>query len=145
MSHSGGEVTTIALGIVLGMAFFRQTGFSPGGIITPGFLALEMASPERVLAAFAAGAAVALLLEGSVRLTGIYGRQKTALAMLFALGIMEFLDLILPAPSLWIGWVVPGLLGADMHRQGAVPTAAAALSTAFAASMAALLLGGGGM
>lgn len=139
------ELFVIALGIALGMFFFRRTGYSPGGIITPGFLALELASPERMLSAFLCAGAVALLLSLAVRGTGVYGRQRTGLAMLLALGIRFAGGGTSLQGTLWIGWVVPGLLGAEMYRQGVVPTVGASLSTAFAAAMASQLLSPGGI
>ena len=136
----------IALGIALGMYFFHRTGYSPGGIITPGFLALELDSPERIAVAVLVGGAVALFLSLAVRVTGVYGRQRTGLALLFALIFRLVLEGVsVPLSSLWVGWVIPGLLGADMQRQGAVPTVTACLSTTFAAAMVARLLVSGGL
>ena len=140
------EILLLALGIALGMFFYSRTGYSPGGIITPGFLALELTSPERVGILLLSGGAVALLLALTVRATGIYGRQRTGLAMLLALGIRLLFGGFFPLSSLWVGWVIPGLLGADMQRQGVLPTLGASFATAFAAAMALALLtalGGG--
>ncbi len=134
------DVFLIALGIALGLFLFHRTGYSPGGIITPGFLAMELASPARTAAVFACAAAVALVLSLLVRRTGIYGRQRTGAAMLLALGLKVLLGSYLPSAPAWIGWVIPGLIGADMQRQGIVPTVAASLSAAFAASLGAALL-----
>ncbi len=134
------HVLLIGLGIALGMFFFHRTGFSPGGIITPGFLALELDSPERIAAAFLLGAGVSVLVSLAVRMVGVYGRQRTGIALLFALGVRLCIGWGAPLSQLWIGWVVPGLLGADMQRQGVLPTVGAALSTSIAAAMAARLL-----
>jgi len=46
----------------------------------------------------------------------------------------------LPFADHWIGWVAPGLIGADMQRQGVLPTAGATLATSLATAMAARLL-----
>ena len=135
-----GDVLLVALGIALGLYLFHRTGYSPGGIITPGFLAMELASPARVAAAFGCAMIVGALLSLLVRGTGLYGRQRTGAAMLLALGVKVVLGDLFPAAPAWIGWVIPGLIGADMQRQGIVPTAAASLASAFAASLAAVLL-----
>lgn len=134
------SVLLVGLGIALGLIFFHRTGYSPGGIITPGFIALELGSPERVAAAFVIGGCVAALLSLVVRATGVYGRQRTGIALLLALAFRLFAGGGTTLSYLWIGWVVPGLIGADMQRQGAIPTIGAALSTAFASAMAARLL-----
>lgn len=145
--YGDGDLLLLGLGIALGMYFYDRTGYSPGGLITPGFLALELASPGRIAAVLLSGGAVAVLLTLTVRTTGIYGRQRTGAAMLLALGIRLLLGGFFGLSSLWIGWVIPGLLGADMQRQGVLPTLGATLATAFAASMAAALFGlsGGGV
>ena len=135
-----GDVLLVALGIALGLFLFHRTGYSPGGIITPGFLAMELASPGRIAAAFGCALAVAALLSLLVRRTGLYGRQRTGAAMLLALGLKVLLGDLFPAAPAWIGWVIPGLIGADMQRQGIVPTVASSLASAFAASLGAALL-----
>ena len=145
--YGSGEILLLAIGIALGMFFYSRTGYSPGGIITPGFLALELSSPERVGALVISGAAVALLLTLAVRTTGVYGRQRTGLAMLLALGIRLLFGGFFSLSSLWVGWVIPGLIGADMQRQGVLPTLGASFATAFAAAMVASLIAafGGGV
>ena len=135
-----GDVLLVALGIALGLYLFHRTGYSPGGIITPGFLAMELASPGRIAAAFGCAVVVSALLSHLVRGTGLYGRQRTGAAMLLALGLKVVLGDLFPAWPAWIGWVIPGLFGADMQRQGIVPTAATSLASAFATSLAAALL-----
>ena len=129
----------IGLGIALGALFFHRTGYSPGGIITPGFLALALDSPERIVTALIFGGIVALLLSLLER-AGLYGRTRTAAALLIALVLRALAGRYAPISEMWVGWVVPGLIGADMQRQGVVPTVGAALSTAVAAAMAASLL-----
>lgn len=45
------RLLVIGVGIALGMLFFHRTGYSPGGIITPGLLALELGSPRSLAVA----------------------------------------------------------------------------------------------
>jgi len=78
-----------------------------------------------------------------VRAAGLYGRQRTGAALLIALAVRVAAGRFLPVADLWVGWVVPGLVGADMQRQGALPALGATLATAMASGMAALLLLGG--
>lgn len=87
------QLGTIGLGIVLGMFFYNRTGRSCGGIITPGFIALQIGSPSSIAMALASAVVLSFVLEGVVRVTGIYGRQRIALAMLLALGCKFMLDL----------------------------------------------------
>jgi len=62
---------------------------------------------------------ILLVLEVLVRVFGVYGRQRTCFALLLA----AFLGIISSSSLPWIGWIVPGLMAADMQRQGILPTA----------------------
>lgn len=42
--------------------------------------------------------------------------------------------------SLWLGWVVPGLIGADVQRQDVIPTLTGVVSVSIATAMAVQLL-----
>lgn len=134
------ETLCIGLGIVAGMLYYQRTGFACGGIITPGFLALSIWNPLELAMAFTAGILTFALLKGVVRLTGLYGRQRLATAMLIALGLKIPLSVLTADTSLWLGWVVPGLIGADMEKQGVTPTLIAVVSTGMAAAMAVQLI-----
>jgi hypothetical protein len=70
----------------------------------------------------------------------VYGRQRLAAAMLIALALRYPLVSIWGESSLWLGWVVPGLIGADMQRQGVVTTLTAVVAVSIAAAMSVHLL-----
>ena len=134
------ETICIGLGILAGMLYYQRTGLACGGIITPGFLALYIWEPMQLILAFAAGILTYILLKVVVRYTGIYGRQRLATAMLIALVLKIPLSHLTADPSLWLGWVVPGLIGADMQKQGIAPTLYAVVSTGVAAAMGVQLI-----
>jgi hypothetical protein len=81
-----------------------------------------------------------MLLELLVRYTGVYGRQRLASALLIALALRYPLVPLWGETSLWLGWVVPGLMGADMQRQGVSMTLAAVVSISVAAALTVQLL-----
>ena len=134
------ETLYLAVGILLGMVYYKRTGWACGGIITPGVVALYIGDPLKLAVAGAAGLATWLLLEVLVRFTGVYGRQRLASALLIALALRYPLVPVWGETSLWLGWVVPGLMGADMQRQGATMTLAAIVSISIAAALAVQLL-----
>ena len=134
------ETLCLAVGIVLGMVFYQKTGLASGGIITPGVIALYIGDPLNVGIALVAGVLTWLILEGLVRFTGIYGRQRLAAALLIALALRYPLVALTAETSLWLGWVVPGLVGADMQRQGATVTLASAVAVSAATAMAVQLI-----
>lgn len=130
----------LLLGILLGMLFFQRTGLSCGGIISPGLIAMEMDNPLGLAASLAAALLTWGLLSWAVRILGLFGRQRVAAAMVLALAIKMLVSAFYPMQSLWLGWVIPGLMGADFQRQGFVPTVAGAFCTGAAAAMSAVLL-----
>lgn len=116
------ETLCLAAGMLLGMFYYHKTGWACGGIITPGVIAMYIGDPEKIAVSITAGLGTWLVLEVLVRFTGIYGRQRLATAMLIALALRYPLVSVWGETSLWLGWVVPGLIGADIQRQGMVTT-----------------------
>ncbi|MBT8038676.1 MAG: capsule biosynthesis protein CapC [Xanthomonadales bacterium] len=136
------ETACLAAGMLLGMLFYQRTGWACGGIITPGVIAMVAPDPARIGVALLGGLVTWLLLESLVRVSGVYGRQRLAAAMLIALALRYPLVSLWGETSLWLGWVVPGLIGADVQRQGLVPTLAGAISVSIAAALSVYLLHG---
>jgi poly-gamma-glutamate biosynthesis protein PgsC/CapC len=136
------QTLCLAAGILLGMFYHQRTGWACGGIITPGVVAMYIGDPLKLAVSLAAGLATWLLLELLVRFSGVYGRQRLAAALLIALALRYPLVPLWGEASLWLGWVVPGLIGADMQRQGAPATLAAIVSVSLAAAMAVGLVQG---
>jgi len=130
----------LATGMLLGMLYYHKTGWACGGIITPGVVAMYIGDPWKVAVSLVAGLATWMLLELLVRFSGVYGRQRLAAAMLIALALRYPLVSIWGESSLWLGWVVPGLIGADMQRQGVVTTLTAVVAVSIAAAMSVQLL-----
>lgn len=136
------ETFCLAAGMLLGMLYYHRTGWACGGIITPGVVAMYIGDPAKVGVSLLAGLLTWLLLELLVRLTSVYGRQRLAAALLIALALRYPLVSVWGESSLWLGWVVPGLLGADLQRQGALPTLSAVASVSVATALAVFLLRG---
>ena len=132
---------TIAIGILLGMFYFRQTGESPGGIITPGLVAMRFSNPQALCLSLGAALLLGVALRLFFRRFSVYGRQRVAFAMLCALAVR----LALPGEwggegFSWLGWVVPGLVAADVERQGIAATFSGLASVSVAASWGASLV-----
>jgi len=134
------ETICLAIGILLGMLYYHKTGWACGGIITPGVIAIYIGDPDKVLVSIAAGLVTFIVLKILVRFSGIYGRQRLAAAMLIALALRYPLVSVWGETSLWLGWVVPGLIGADMQRQGVVITLAAVIAVSVVTAMSVQLL-----
>ena len=134
------ETLCLAAGMLLGMLYYHKTGWACGGIITPGVIAMYVGDPWKISISLLAGLCTWFILEALVRVTNIYGRQRLTAAMLIALALRYPLVSVLGETSLWLGWVVPGLIGADMQRQGLITTLAGVVSVSIATIMCVQLL-----
>ena len=112
------------LGVVLSLAYAEITGFSPGGLIVPGYLALSLASPRRILLTLCVSAVTALILRALSKCVFLYGRRRFAAAIL--IGALLALALgWLPGFSVGdgvIGCLIPGIIARECDRQGFLQT-----------------------
>lgn len=124
------EYSSLFLGLVLALIFAELVGYSPGGLIVPGYFAIYLDQPWRCLATLL----VALITLGLYRLAGrfliLFGRRRFVFMILTGVVLTQIWMMILPrflAEPLSvriIGWVVPGLLASNLERQKILPTLA---------------------
>lgn len=135
------------LSLTLSLIFTEVTGLLPGGIVVPYYFALYLDDPVKV----AATVVSALAAEGAVKLlsgvTILYGRRR--FAMYLIIGVLEkilftyfyfgdsymFFNL-----SMTIGYLVPGILGRQMERQGIGRTLGALAAVTLAIRLARVVL-----
>lgn len=114
----------VVAGILLAVFYYEITHLSPGGLVTPAYAALCLASPVRILYTAALVAITWLVLKGLSGVWIIYGKRRFALAV----SVTFLLDWLLGGIGIFpfgiraIGYVVPALLVRDLERQGAVKT-----------------------
>ncbi|MER6071454.1 poly-gamma-glutamate biosynthesis protein PgsC/CapC [Streptomyces sp. NPDC001852] len=128
---------TAALGIALGLVFslvcYLTTNLSPGGMITPGWIALTLVTDVQMAGLMVAVAAVTYFLTKLLQRTVIlYGKRLFAAVVLCAVLAQTTVMLALnhEFPLLYtsqtLGFIVPGLVSYQMVRQ---PMAATLIST----------------
>ncbi|MCQ2419564.1 MAG: poly-gamma-glutamate biosynthesis protein PgsC [Clostridia bacterium] len=114
----------IILGVIVSMLFTELTGLSPAGLIVPGYLAMSLSSPVRIVYTLV----ISLCTAGLIRLLGrvliLYGRRRFALAILLAYVLHTVLSLsgFLPFRVDIIGCLVPGIMAREFDRQGLIKT-----------------------
>ncbi|MFF8312001.1 poly-gamma-glutamate biosynthesis protein PgsC/CapC [Streptomyces lydicus] len=128
---------TAALGIALGLVFslvcYLTTNLSPGGMITPGWLALTLVT-DAGRAALMIGVTALTFFATKVlqRQVILYGKRLFAAVVLCAVVLQATVMLALQHefPLLYttqtLGFIVPGLIAYQLIRQ---PMAATAIST----------------
>jgi poly-gamma-glutamate biosynthesis protein PgsC/CapC len=118
----------IGIGIMVSFAFYEIVGFSPGGIVVPGYVALFLDQPIRILVTLF----VALLTYFAVKILSnyiiLYGRRRF-LTMVLVSFLLKWLieEMIIKMPISGIelrsiGYIIPGLIANEMRRQGIFPT-----------------------
>jgi gamma-polyglutamate biosynthesis protein CapC len=125
------EVATlgIALGLLFSLVCYLTTNLSPGGMITPGWLALTLV--EDVRRAWIVVAVTIMTYIGSrvmQRYVILYGKRLFAAVVLLAILLQTTFFLLIQSsyPLLFshqtLGFVVPGLIAYQLVRQPIRPT-----------------------
>ena len=120
---------SIVVSIVFGFLFGEATGWLSGGLVAPGYLALYVDQPLRILMTWIAAMLALLAVQSLSRVTILFGRRRFMafiLAGILAGALLDALSAWLPAgwfrvdgPELRaIGYVVPGLIANDSWKQG---------------------------
>src|SRR5689334_2980170 len=142
----------VGIGLVLSLIFSETLGLAAGGMVVPGYLALIIHEPFRIIGTVAC----ALLTLGTLKLLSryvlIYGRRRIVIAVLvgFCFGSASR-DLLVARGAIGgidlsaIGFVIPGLIANWMERQGIVQTLCVMTTTAVLVRLALMLLNGGNL
>jgi len=141
-------IETLLLGLVLALLFAELTDISPGGIIVPGYIALHLDRPWRVLATLGAAFLCLLLYKLLARYLLLYGRRRFVLLLIAGAVVAQ--AWALAAPGLFspaveirvIGWVVPGILANSLLRQKPLPVLGALAVVSVLTYFAARLVSG---
>ncbi|MGN6522058.1 MAG: poly-gamma-glutamate biosynthesis protein PgsC/CapC [Actinomycetes bacterium] len=137
-------VLGIALGLVFSLICYLLTNLSPGGMITPGWLALTLVTDLRRI--FLIGVVILLTYFGTrllQRVVILYGKRLFASVVLLAvfLQMTLFLFFLRQYPLLFthetLGFIVPGLIAYQLLRQ---PKVATLLSTTIVTALAYVVL-----
>jgi gamma-polyglutamate biosynthesis protein CapC len=141
----------LAIGLLFALICYLTTNLSPGGMITPGWLALTLVEDTRKVAVIAAVTLVTYIgVRGLQRVVILYGKRLFAAVMMVSVLLSTGLFLLVQRdyPLIFahetLGFIIPGLVAYQLVRQPAIPTvlATAAVSLASYGVLASgLLLG----
>lgn len=141
-------IQAIGLGMFVSLIFSETLGLATGGMIVPGYVALSLREPLRIVGTIA----VSLLTFGIVRFLSnymlIYGRRRTVIVLLigFCLGWTSKKLLSLPEKGIEmesIGYVIPGLIADWMERQGVLETITSLVMAAIIVRLLLIIVSGG--
>lgn len=117
------------LALLISLIFTELTNLLPGGIIVPFYFALYLDDPVKIIATVVSALIAMVVVKFLSRYTILYGRRKFALYLI--IGILEKIlftylyfgnSYMFYNLSMTIGYLVPGILGREMEKQGVVKT-----------------------
>lgn len=145
-------INAIGIGLVVSLIFSESMGLAAGGMVVPGYIALSLRDPVQVAMTLVLGFLAFLC----VRLLGnfmvLYGRRRTVVIILigFVLGwffrslmVLEFAGETIALQA--IGYIIPGLVGMWIDRQGVAETTATLLTSGVLVRLVLILIYGGEM
>ena len=106
-------------GIIVSMLYTELTGLS-AGLIVPGYLALNLHSPGRLVFTLAVAAGSVGICRVLSSFVILYGRRRFAMLILLSFLLSEGLRManLLPSGVTVIGILIPGIIAREVDRQG---------------------------
>ena len=127
----------IGIGMVLSLFLTETLGVTAGGIIVPGYIAMNLENPERLVITFGVSILTFLIIKLLSKFIMVYGKRRLVLALLigFLLGYLSRSENIITSSLgstefIVIGNIIPGLIANWMDRQGVLRTISTIIITA---------------
>ncbi len=161
----------IGLGMLLGLILTETVGVTAGGIIVPGYIALNLHHPYLVLTTFLISLTTVLLLNVLSRFIIIYGKRRLIFCVLLAffigavvrelpyywsvvydnqdlyliqrviVNLNNSLSTLTGNEMIFIGYLIPGLIASWIDRQGVVITVSTILISASFINLILMVIG----
>ena len=140
---------SIGIGLVFGLLFVEAFGLFAGGMVVPGYIALDLVQPVSVLLTIVTALLINLVIRLMSRYLVIYGRRRVSLTVLLAYLIGWFVRYILGLPQVLgelgqlytvIGYIIPGLIALSIDRQGVIETISTLITVSVAVRLVLIIL-----
>jgi gamma-polyglutamate biosynthesis protein CapC len=129
----------LAIGLLFALVCYLTTNLSPGGMITPGWLALTLVEDAMKVAVIAGVTVITYLgIRGLRRVVILYGKRLFAAVMMLSVLLSTGLFLLVQRdyPLLFahetLGFVIPGLVAYQLVRQPPLATVLATSAVSLA-------------
>ena len=139
---------SVGIGLVLSLIFTEMFGIAAGGMIVPGYLALNLTRPLDVLLTIGGGIATFAVVHTLSSFTILYGRRRTVvmilvgylIAMLVRWGTGNYAHMHGTELQM-IGFIISGLIAIWLDRQGIVETLAALVTASVVVRLILVVVG----
>ncbi len=142
----------IALGLVSSLFFVDAFGLAAGGIVVPGYFALQLSHIDQIAATFIIAIFTSLIIKFIGTFTFMYGRRQMVLCLLVGciLSVISHYFLVFNvAENTYqleaLGWVIPGLIAHCINRQGVTKTVSMLIITSVIVRFSVILLFNGSL
>jgi poly-gamma-glutamate biosynthesis protein PgsC/CapC len=137
-------VLGLGVGLVASLGLAEILSIAPGGYIVPGYIAVNISHPGRIVATIGVAIATLLVMKVVSRFVILFGMRRFVLFLLvgFSLGV-AYATLVAHGerePVEAIGFVVPGLIAQWMDRQGLTVTLGSMMTVAVISRLVLLLV-----
>ena len=141
---------SIGIGLVVSLFFSEMLGLTAGGMVVPGYVALNLDRPVTIILTILVSYLTYFIVHSLSTVMIIYGRRRTVLMILvgYSMGflIRSFGTLELPMGAIdltIIGYIIPGLIAIWIDRQGLVESLSALTIASVIVRMILILITGG--
>ena len=142
----------IGLGLIVSLFFSEVLGLTASGLVVPGYMALYLNQPLMVMGTLLAGIVTMLIVQLIGRFILLYGRRTMVLCVIVGYLVGQAVPPLLgtglgtQAMDIGvIGYIISGLIGYWMVRQGILETIGTVLTSSFIVRLILILVHGGGL
>lgn len=128
---------SITLGLIFSLLSYEVFGLAAGGIVVPGYIALILSQPDRLVGIILVSFSTFLIIKILGHYTFLYGRRQMVVCLLVGCLLAnisrQFLTLDVSGNLVQlqaVGWVVPGLIAHWFGKQGVFKTLSVLFITA---------------
>jgi poly-gamma-glutamate biosynthesis protein PgsC/CapC len=152
LTESAREIVfqSIGIGLVLSLVFSETLGIAAGGMVVPGYIALMIHHPLRIIGTILVSLITFFTLKFFSNYMFIYGRRRIVMVILlgFLFGWLSRELLIIQTNFMsfelhTIGLIIPGLIANWMERQGVIKTISTMLIVAVFIRLVLMITTGG--
>ncbi|MDD3051718.1 MAG: poly-gamma-glutamate biosynthesis protein PgsC [Candidatus Cloacimonetes bacterium] len=140
----------VGIGVFLSLLFSELLGASAGGIVVPGYIAMNLDRPKNIIGTLIVSFITLLLIKFISLFTILYGKRRMVLSILlgFICGwVFKYLNIggitVNDLEMQSIGFIIPGLIANWMERQGIPKTISVMLLSAVIVRLILIIISGG--
>jgi len=139
---------SVGIGLAVSLLFTEMFGIAAGGMIVPGYLALNLTRPVDVALTVGGGVVTFAIVHTLSSFMILYGRRRTVLMIIVGYLISMLVRWVtgnyahMQGTELQvIGFIIPGLIAIWLDRQGMAETLAALITASVVVRLILVLVG----